>query len=132
MEMRHRKYSFAIVDTLHLLFTKKSEPNLNNKDVIPSSLHRDTLTSRVSSYYVKRNLHESRLIKLHHSGTLITVSLTMDFSNLWKRSTYLLMFLFTLYKTTPGLPLAAVSVSLCLSKCLRSTSGDSKGGLGVP
>jgi len=57
-----RKFATANI-ALHVVLTKKSELNLNGKDVYPTSLHKRILTSRVFSYCVKRSLHKSRLIK---------------------------------------------------------------------
>jgi len=46
----------------HLLLTKKSELNFNDKNVYPTSLHGRILTSHVFLYCVKRSLHKSHLI----------------------------------------------------------------------
>jgi len=74
MQTRRRKYSFAL--SIHSEFRIKRR--------IPTNLHRRVLISHVVLYCRKRSLYCICIRLLCHSGTLVTLTLTMDFSNWWK------------------------------------------------
>jgi len=76
MKSRHSKYSCAL--SIHSDVRTKTW-RLRR---IPTSLHRCMLTNHVVFLLHERSLHNCSLT--WHSATLVTHTLTTDFSDLWK------------------------------------------------